>query len=315
MMARGKRDRQTRELQRAGRELFGIRAKTVTATPTNMRPDPRVTEREEQRLAASVDEDKAGPCRLCGITVEPGSVIIAGWRACQPCANILPDGLAGLLSDLLGEMITPTEADEVARRTRLGNPAFFLTGWPNATGASSRWAHVDTTEAIAALPAVLADIRGRGTLRTNTLATGCGWCGTARSTKWTESPFRYGRNGPRAALCAACSPWAGRAGVHNGSTDPSSWRSHLLAACVGMKRPQWNYALGLVAYFESNPSDPSGTAEPWAYLGGTRSKLRLAVAAEYPRLVTLSPKERRVLTLQRAAAQRPPVTTPSLADV
>ncbi|RPJ63391.1 MAG: hypothetical protein EHM24_24470 [Acidobacteria bacterium] len=316
---RGKRNRQTEELRREARRTLGQTPRTtdLTAQPSSGF-DPRVAEKEEQRLSAKHDPAASTACRLCGIAVPPDPdryVEVSGWKTCMECNELLSGGLAAVVSDVVGVTVAPAEVDEVVERVSLGNPSRYVTGWPNENGASTRWAHVDIARAVAAAPAVLGEIRTRGTPRVNSYGSGCGWCGVRMSPRWTESPFRFGRgpNAPRAALCAECEPWAARAGVHDGSTAPESWRPYLLAACVGMRKPQWDYTLGLKAYVESG-LDPRGTAEPWAYLGGTRSKLRMTVAREHPRLITLTPTETRVMNLQRAAEVQPAVAS-RLADI
>ena len=83
-----------------------------------------------------------------------------------------------------------------------------------------------------------------------------------------------------------------------------------------MRRPSWDYDLGLKAFFESG-HDRAGTEAPWQYLGPLHSRLRERLLREHPRLVVPTERERRVLALQRAIAEvdRPAQPASKLADV
>lgn len=299
------------------RALMGHRPKVEGVSDATEQQSMRAAFDEAARLAAVHDPAKPSACRLCGRSVQPGAEgarEVAGWKCCPVCVALLPGGLAAVLSDVLGVAVEPGEVDEVAVRTRLGNPSYFLDGWANRPGEATRWAHVDPS-LTAGVVAMLAEIRGRHIPRPNTHGTGCCWCGVRTSVRWTTTPFRAGRDPgtPRFAACATCEPWIARSGVR--SEEVGDWRPHLLACCTGMRRGRMGVTFGLKAFFEV-PGDHSGCEEPWQYLGTLHGELRARVIRQYPSSVTLTDREQRVLAMERqvAAAGRAVPRTP-LADL
>jgi hypothetical protein len=323
-MTKSKREREREHFNREARQMFGIGAKVQGvshATPTLMGAQIN----EEKRLAAVHDAGKPSACRLCGQTVEPttpGWRTVDGWKCCARCSGMLPTSkrpqaaraaLAAVWTDVLGIGVEAHEATPLGERLGLANPSYFVHRWATEPGSPTRWAHLDPELAVRgreALAGMRVEAEARSQPRPNTYGTGCAFCGVQRSTAWTTTPWRFGRGpqAPRAAACSDCEPWVTRAGGY-----AESWRPNLLAACVGMRRGLMEVTYGLVPYFESNPADPSGTDEPWQYLGDVRAKLRARVIREHPRLVTLTANEERVRALERAVAEatapddRPPL--------
>jgi hypothetical protein len=117
-----------------------------------------------------------------------------------------------------------------------------------------------------------------------------------------EGPRRVARFGVRRLLA-----WVQRSGAYSGH----DMRTHMLAAAVGITRTSWDYHLDVKAFYESG-ADPAGTATRWEYLAPVMDGLRWRVLQDRPRLITPTARERRVLMLQRAAAdaEQPPQRTP-----
>lgn len=314
-----RRERERGRFDREARQTFGIRAQAAELSQLVEVP-PSVALDIERRMYAKHDATKASGCRVCGVTLRgvEGSAErpwseIDGWKCCGPCQALLPGGLAALLSDLLGQPVQAAETVEVLDRMGSRSPAFFWDRWPSDPGHERRFAHLAPDFAERGRVA-LADVRGDRQLRRSSSGRGCMACGRARSTRWVEVPWRWGsgRDAPRGSVCGDCLGWVQRSGALSGH---GGWRPYLLAAITGMRRPSMYFDLGVKAYFESAPDDPSGTEQAWAYLGEVRAKLRARVVREHPRLVVLSEHERRVQALQEASAavERPP--TPRLAEV
>lgn len=308
-MARRAKSRQDEDFRREARQTFGIRSQ-VTPVPDGT--DPRVAHREQQRLAARHDPSRPSACRLCSITVPPTPDDVDGFKCCADCRALLPHGLPRVWSDILGTDVTVAEWEAMAERG-VGNPCAFVSGWPGDDGHAERWGHLSETQ-VSVARSTLDTVRAtaRAGPRVNSYHSGCAWCGISKSTAWTETPWRIGRGpqAPRVAACADCEPWVARSGARSEVFD--SWRGHLLAAATGMDRAQWGVDFNLKSFFESDPADTGGTVEAWQYLGSLRGELRMRVAAMYPRSVTLTEHERRVLDLQKAVAEleHPPQRTP-----
>jgi hypothetical protein len=281
MTMRGKRFKQSADKAPAQRP---------TAPPVYAHPAPGSMGHqmdEERRLMAVHDPAVPSACRLCGQTVAKDWQEVAGWKTCRACVELL----------LIGVPVEDHETHELCERIPTDNPAYFVGRWPSDTGQATPWAHVAPTLAEHGREALRA-MRVRGTLRPNSTGRGCMACGVARSTSWTQAPWRWGNDRTAGALCAECAPWVLRSGAYSGYP----WREHLLAACVGMRRPQMGVDFELRAFHES-AADPVGTAEPWEYLGAVRKELRARIIRTYPQAVTLTERERRVLALQGQIAQ------------
>lgn len=314
-MMKRKGDKRAQERVEAEREFtsaFGHPPPPTTLQVSHTGYDPQRADREAKRLAARVDPTKAGACRVCGQRVEPGSAVVDGWRCCPRCEALIPLGLPAVVADALGitEEVTEYEAFQVAERV-LGNPCRWLTGWPSEEGTTTRWAHVDPRARDQAATLV-AKLRDTGA-KPNATGRGCAWCGIARSETWTQAPWSWSRSrdAPRCALCEQCAPLVQRSGAYSGN----DWRPHLLAAITGMRRPSWDFDLGVLAFFESGPADLAGTRERWGYLGETRARLRRKVIRQHPRLVELTEVEARVLSLEQFAAEVRATPRSRLADV
>jgi hypothetical protein len=299
-----KAERERKGFARTARGTFGVKAGVTDAQPAIPGFDPRLARREEERLSAVADRAKASSCRLCGVAVQPTDdhTVVSGWKTCASCVPLL-DGLHLVWSDVLDPLPTPVSPHEA---TQLGNPCRFVFAWPSDPGEGGRWANVDVEAKRAELTRLRAEASAASAVRRSAEGLGCAWCGRSHSTRWVRSPWRTGtaRRDPYWPLCDECSPAAQRAGAFSGE----GWRSYLFALAVGLKRPQMDLHFDLRAFFESG-AEPSGTDQPWSYLGDLRQTLRWKIIRRNARwLIALTEREARVLALEAVDTTPPPKT-------
>ena len=237
---------------------------------------------EAKRLAAKHDPSRQSACRLCGQTTG------RDWDRGRRVETV--PLLSAVAPRWSGRRARPSprstrRAERGGRRARLravAEPGHFPGKWPSVAGQEHPWGHLPEDFA-ARGPEALAQVRRLRDPSPEAQHLRIGLCvvrcqSLAAGDRRPMARRGRGRQARRWALCAQCHPWALRAGAYSGH----HWRCHLLAACVGMRRPSWDYDLGLKAFFESG-HDRAGTEAPWEYLGPLHSRLREArVLREHP---------------------------------
>lgn len=298
-----RRDKRAAEKVKFEREFTATFGRTPPPTTERVPEgvDPRVARKETERLAATHDPLQPSACRICSIVVPPGGEVMDGWKCCDRCVELVAAGRAAVYSDLLGVDITAAEVDDVAGRMSLPNPTYMFAGhWPTDAGSTERWAHISLV-VVSNGRGVLDEIRARSLPRRNSAGKGCMACGTATSTRWTRAPWRWSpdRRAVHGSLCADCLPWVQRSGAYSGH----DFHAHLLAAATGMRRPSMDFTLGIRAYYESDPPDPSGTDERWEYLAPVMARLRMKVLKARPHQLDPTEREARILAQEAMVAE------------
>ena len=235
---------------------------------------------------------------------------VAGWKCCAPCSALLPGGLAAVLS-------------RAARRDRRAAPR-----WSSCASASRATTRLlprplghrsRTAAAVGARPrrprrawarTCWRAARPRHAAPRTRYGTGCAWCGVGRSTRWTRDAVA---DRPRPARAT------GRRLRRVRAVDRPQWRATRTSVAGAPARLLRRDAprtdgrhlrpAGVPRVRRRSRRDARAVAVPRRRRGG---KLRAQVIRTYPRLVTLTDRERRVLALERAVAEveHPPERPP-----